>query len=114
MWHYRHFYEPREVTAGSIMPRYTWLFRDKMDYRSLPKKMEVMQFLGVPYTTDEIKNGVANAKAQAAAITTTLVSSGVPEAIVDKEVISLIAYMQRLGMDIKQSVPDVAETEEVK
>src|SRR5665648_606191 len=76
MWHYRHFYAPREVTAGSIMPRYTWLFRDKMDYASLAKKMEVMQFLGVPYSADEIKNGVANAKAQAASISGSLVSSG--------------------------------------
>ena len=99
MWHYRHFYEPREVTAGSIMPRYTWLFDNKLDYSYLEKKMQVMQALGVPYTQMEIANSATHSKAQAAAIAHELVESGVPAKIVDKEVIALIAYMQRIGTD---------------
>jgi cytochrome c oxidase cbb3-type subunit I/II len=99
MWHYRHFWEPREVTAGSIMPRYTWLFDTKIDYATLKKKMEVMVALGVPYPSETVKNSVEIAKAQAQEITNGLVSSGVPEKIIDKEVIALIAYMQRLGVD---------------
>jgi cytochrome c oxidase cbb3-type subunit I/II len=100
MWHYRHFYEPREVTAGSIMPRYTWLYDNKIDYSLLEKKMSVMVALGVPYSPEEIKTGVANAQAQAATITKGLVEGGVPAKIEDKEIISLIAYMQRLGADL--------------
>ena len=103
MWHYRHFWDPREVTAGSIMPRYTWLFDNKTDYASLPKKMEVMQALGVPYSKEEIDNSIANAKEQAEVIKTDLVSAGVPEKIVDKEVVALIAYMQRIGVDYSKS-----------
>jgi cytochrome c oxidase cbb3-type subunit I/II len=99
MWHYRHFYEPREVTAGSIMPRYTWLFDNKIDYGPLEKKMSVMVALGVPYTYEEIQNGLANAQAQAKTIADGLAESGVPAKIVDKEVIALIAYMQRIGVD---------------
>jgi cytochrome c oxidase cbb3-type subunit I/II len=99
MWHYRHFYNPREVTAGSIMPNYTWLFNNKMDINSLPKKMQVMQQLGVPYSDDEIKNGVAAAEAQSAIIAKGLIENGVPAKIADKEVLALIAYMQRLGVD---------------
>ena len=99
MWHYRHFYEPREVTAGSIMPRYTWLFENKIDYASLERKLEVMQSLGVPYSAEEIKNGVTNAQTQASTIANGLIEAGVPSKVVDKEIIALIAYMQRLGSD---------------
>lgn len=99
MWHYRHFYQPNEVTAGSIMPRYTWLFDNKIDYSLLVKKMNVMKTLGVPYTPEEIQNSVANAQEQAKSITTGLVTSGVSEKIIDKEVIALIAYIQRIGVD---------------
>ena len=103
MWHYRHFWDPREVTAGSIMPRYTWLFNNKTDYSTLEKKMEVMKTLGVPYSPEEIKNAVVNAQAQAESIKTTLVAAGVSEKIGDKEVVALIAYMQRIGSDFKNA-----------
>jgi cytochrome c oxidase cbb3-type subunit I/II len=100
MWHYRHFLKPQEVTAGSIMPRYTWLFSRGLDYKSLPKKMAVMQALGVPYTTEEIDNSVANATAQANVIAQDLqANGGVPLEIQNKEVVALIAYIQRLGTD---------------
>lgn len=100
MWHYRHFLEPREVTQGSIMPRYTWLFNDKIDYSSLSKKLQVMQQLGVPYTDEEVKNAVENAQAQAQSIADDLVENGkVPAKIVEKDVVALIAYIQRLGVD---------------
>ncbi len=103
MWHYRHFWDPREVTPGSIMPRYTWLFNNKTDYSTLVKKMEVMKTLGVPYSPEEIKNAVADAQAQAESIRTTLVAAGVSEKIADKEVVALIAYMQRIGSDFKNA-----------
>ncbi|AUN97752.1 cytochrome-c oxidase, cbb3-type subunit I [Bacteriovorax stolpii] len=103
MWHYRHMWDPREVTAGSIMPRYTWLFDQKTDYGSLPKKMQVMQTLGVPYSQAEIDASVANAQAQAQSIRDNLVEAGVPEKVLDKEIIPLIAYLQRIGVDYGKS-----------
>jgi cytochrome c oxidase cbb3-type subunit I/II len=106
MWHYKHFYEPREVTAGSIMPRYTWLFDQKIDYSDLSKKVQTMQTLGVPYTADDINTAVVKAKEQAAQITTELVASGVPQKIEQMEVVALIAYMQRLGIDYT-TMPEV-------
>jgi cytochrome c oxidase cbb3-type subunit I/II len=99
MWHYKHFYDPRAVTAGSIMPRYTWLFDAKIDYSSLSKKLEVMQKLGVPYTQEEIAKAAETAQAQAAIITEELVANGIPKKIEQMEVVALIAYMQRLGVD---------------
>lgn len=99
MWHYRHFYEPRTVTAGSIMPRYVWLFENKIEYNSLVKKMSVMKQLGVPYSQEDVDNSVAVAQEQATGIANGLASSGVPAKIADKEVVALIAYIQRLGAD---------------
>lgn len=99
MWHYRHFLEPREVTPGSIMPRYTWLFDQKINYDSLAKKMSVMKTLGVPYSDADISNSVIHAQAQATEIAQGLASSGVPPQIAEKEIIAMIAYIQRLGTD---------------
>jgi cytochrome c oxidase cbb3-type subunit I/II len=105
MWHYKHFWEPREVTAGSIMPRYRWIFDEKIHYGDLSKKLEVMQKLGVPYTNEEVANAVALAQAQAKEISTELIANGVPAKIEQMEVVALIAYMQRLGVDYG-SLPD--------
>ena len=99
MWHYKHFWEPREVTAGSIMPRYPWLFDNKIDYSTLVKKMQVMKDLGVPYSPEEVSGAVENARAQATQIAGELISNGVPQKIVEMEVVAMIAYMQRLGID---------------
>ncbi len=114
MWHYKHFYDPREVTAGSIMPNYKWLFDKKIDYSTLPKKMAVMKQLGVPYTDEEVVTSVVNAKAQAVEIAGELAQSGVPQKIVEMEVVALISYMQRLGVDYT-SMPEeeapIAEAE---
>lgn len=99
MWHYKHFYDPRSVTAGSIMPRYVWLFTSKIDYAGLPKKLEVMKALGVPYSADEIKNAAELAKAQAGTIAAELIAEGVPAKVEQMEVIALVSYMQRLGVD---------------
>ena len=105
MWHYKHFLDPREVTAGSIMPKYTWLFDKKTPYQGIPAKMRVMQKLGVPYTDFEVEQAVVNAKTQAQGIADELVQSGVPAKIVEMEVVSLIAYIQRIGVDFS-SLPD--------
>ncbi|MDH4468521.1 MAG: cytochrome-c oxidase, cbb3-type subunit I [Bacteriovoracaceae bacterium] len=111
LWHYRHFARPQEVTAGSIMPRYEWLYEQKLDYSQLAKKMSVMQTLGVPYSEQEIAEGVTTAQAQAKSIVDELAGQNnaiLPE-MANREIISLIAYMQRLGVDFG-SIP---ETEEV-
>ena len=99
MWHYKHFYDPRAVTSGSIMPRYVWLFSNKIDYSTLTKKLRVMQELGVPYSEKEINSAPLIAKVQAEQISAELVAEGVPAKIVEMEVVALISYMQRLGVD---------------
>ena len=99
MWHYRHMLNPRDVTPQSIMPIYKWLVEQKIDYASLPDKLRAMKTLGVPYSDEEINNGIDLALAQAKVITQDLMNQGVPAQVEDKELISLISYLQRLGKD---------------
>lgn len=119
-WHFNHMWDPQSTSAGSIMPSYKWLFDNKpMDYSETQKKMEVMVQLGVPYTKDEIANAPQLVKEQAAKIEKSLhtdpdfvksyeeskkaaVARGEQfTEMKDREIIALIAYLQRLGTDIK-------------
>ena len=99
MWHYRHMWDPREVTPNSIMPEYKWIFKKKWDIKSLPKKLKVMKALGVPYTDEEIRTAGTLAQKQAFEITKELSKDGVEMKMQNKEIIALIAYLQRLGVD---------------
>jgi cytochrome c oxidase cbb3-type subunit I/II len=103
LWHYRHMQDPREVSPGSIMPAYPWIFRDKTDFAIIPKKLAVMKRLGVPYTDEQIANAYSDARAEAAKIAAGLVEQGVPGSkLEEKEIVALIAYLQRMGQDWKK------------
>lgn len=98
LWHFRHMYDPRVVTPNSIMPEYTWLFSDKTDFAILRKKFEVMKTLGVPYSDSAVASAELDAKAEAKIIADELAAAGgVPAGIEDKQIVALIAYLQRLG-----------------
>ncbi len=97
LWHYHHMLSPRSVTAKSVMPAYTWLYRDRTRFDGLRRKIEVMKQLGVPYTDREIENAEADAREQAQSIAAEIVKQGAPANAQDFEIIALIAYLQRLG-----------------
>jgi cytochrome c oxidase cbb3-type subunit I/II len=63
-----------------------------------------MQSLGVPYPTDYDKKALSDLKHQAEAVKARLKETGI-ETDSDKEIIALIAYLQRLGTDIKGDNP---------
>jgi cytochrome c oxidase cbb3-type subunit I/II len=98
-WHFRHMLDPREVTPGSIMPEYTWLFKKKTGFNILTKKLKVLKAIGVPYTDAEVSGAIDDAKAQAIEITEGMADAGVESKMKDKQIIALIAYLQRLGKD---------------
>jgi cytochrome c oxidase cbb3-type subunit I/II len=99
-WHFNHMKEPESVSPGSIMPKYIWLYSDNYDISLLSKKIEVMKMLGVPYPKNYENRALKDLKAQAEFITQDLKSAGF-DANSEKEIIALIAYLQRLGTDIK-------------
>ena len=100
LWHYLHMENPRSMSPGSIMPPYPWLLTNTLDISTTPAKINAMRSLGVPY--DEGFENEANdvLSKQAESIALDLQKNGVP-AEPDKEIIALIAYLQRLGTDIK-------------
>lgn len=98
-WHYKHMANPQSLSPQSIMPAYPWLISNKLDNRSLERKISVMQYFGVPYPEGYEKQAQADLDAQANKIAQNLKNGGI-EASSDKEIIALIAYLQRLGTDI--------------
>ncbi|MDK9698643.1 MAG: cytochrome-c oxidase, cbb3-type subunit I [bacterium] len=100
-WHYLHMKDPRAITPGSIMPAYPWLLKDKLDLSNLSRKMEVLRTLGAPYTDEEIANAESIAKQQASEIAERLKVDG-HNNTQDKDIVALIAYLQRLGTDFKK------------
>ncbi len=101
-WHYNHMKDPRSMSPGSLMPSYPWLLEDTMNTEDMPAKIRAMQTLGVPYAEGFDQESIADMQAQAKAIASRLKDQGVTVDS-DKEIIALIAYLQRLGTDIKGS-----------
>ena len=100
-WHYLHMKDPRKITDGSVMPNYPWLLEHNLDTRYTKKKMEVLRTMGVPYKDIEIENAQDILRTQAKAIAERLKKNDIPEANPEKEIIALIAYLQKLGSDIQ-------------
>ncbi len=99
-WHYNHMKEPTSMSPGSLMPTYPWLVEDELDATDIDKKIRAMQSLGVPYPDGYDQQAMKDLKEQAQKIADNLNNTGV-ETTADKEIIALIAYLQRLGTDIK-------------
>jgi cytochrome c oxidase cbb3-type subunit I/II len=100
-WHYHHMREPSSMSPGSIMPNYAWLLEQTLNTSQTQDKLAAMKKLGVPYSTDEITNAVKDLNTQAKAIQANLASEKI-KVNQDKEIIALIAYLQRLGTDISK------------
>ena len=99
-WHYNHLFDPQTMSPGSIMPPYEWLIEQQLDTTTTRSKINAMRSLGVPY--DEGYENLANAKLeeQAKAIANDLRQNNI-KVKSDREIIAIIAYLQRLGTDIK-------------
>lgn len=102
-WHFDHMLDPTITSPGSIMPAYPWLLEQDLDYGSTPAKIKAMQSLGVPYPDGYADISINEARKQADEITADLEANQVQTSS-DKEIIALIAYLQRLGTDIKVNV----------
>jgi cytochrome c oxidase cbb3-type subunit I/II len=100
IWHFHHMRDPRQISPGSIMPNYPWLYTQKTEIDLLPHKIEVQRRLGVPFpeqTPEEITEGVM---AQEKTISAELKSAGA-EIPPDREIVALISYLQKLGKSEK-------------
>ncbi len=110
-WHLLHFRKPADLSPTSIMPSYAFMEATDLDFDSIPYRVKAMQRLGVPYSEQDYIDSKANAKAQAEAIAKNLVDQGKDPGLIavkDREVIALIAYLQRVGTDFKKLTPPAA------
>ena len=119
-WHFKHMLNPRVTSPGSIMPRYPWLIYNELDRTKTKDKITLLKnVFGAPYTEDQINNVDKIVDEQAAKIVQGIYS-GDPEIkkafdaqkaeqgeafipVEKREIIAVIAYLQRLGTDIKTS-----------
>ncbi len=113
-WHYQHMIRPKDVSPGSLMPAYTWFKEDDLDVSLLEKKIRAMQTLGVPYAKGYDKIAMKDLEKQALIIATDIVENlpkdvlaamdknAAIENMKKKEIVALIAYLQRMGTDIKK------------
>lgn len=111
-WHFIHMYEPSWISTGSIMPAYPWLYHDDLDVSTTEKKIKAMRTLGVPYADGYEKIATNDIEIQAKTITDELLKDDNVNKLIateninkieNKEIIALIAYLQRLGTDIKNN-----------
>jgi len=111
-WHYQHMIRPKDVSKGSIMPAYVWLKENDLDLSLTSKKINAMRTLGVPYKKGYETQAPADLQKQALEIATDIVNNQPAEILKTinvnqeinklqkKEIVALIAYLQRLGKDV--------------
>lgn len=108
IWHFNHMYDPQSISPGSVMPRYQWLIKNTIDNSTIQDKMRTMVTLGVPYTDQEITDAMQSIDAQSSKIEAKLLTnpdikkafgSDTAAPLKDREIVALIAYLQRLGTD---------------
>ncbi len=77
-WQRLHLIDPRALVPESNMPAYPWLAEREVDADLIVAKMETLQFLGDPYTDEQI-------------------AAAIGEVTGKSELDALIAYLQDLG-----------------
>lgn len=101
LWHYNHMLDPQSMSPGSLMPSYRHLFDEELALDDIEKKVAIFHdTFDAPYTAYELDHTEILARAQAGQIADGLVQQGLPD-VRTKKIVALIAYLQRLGTDIR-------------
>ncbi len=104
-WHFRHIREPASMSEGSIMPAYEFMLLQNLDTSETGAKIRAMQTLGVPYEKGYDKIANQDLMIQANTISANLKTDSI-RISPNKEVIAIIAYLQRMGVDINKNKND--------
>jgi cytochrome c oxidase cbb3-type subunit I/II len=108
LWHLLHFRKPSSMIENSIMPHYAWLEKRDLNFSAIPPRVKAAAFLGAPYG-EELENSETLAREQALKIAKEIESQGGPAGLEEKQVIALIAYLQRLGTDLFATAKPTAD-----
>ncbi len=104
LWHVRHMEDPRSISPQSIMPGYPHLLTDRLDLSTLRARVAVNRRIGIPYTDAEVAGAVRLAQVQADSVAARVVAQGGPERLERREIVAVVAYLQRLGLDARAAV----------
>ncbi|MBN8825873.1 MULTISPECIES: cytochrome-c oxidase, cbb3-type subunit I [unclassified Spirosoma] len=100
-WHYHHMNDPTSMSPGSVMPAYPWLITQQLDISNTSAKLRALNKIGVPYDDLAIAQANEDLTKQATDVSGRLAKEGI-NVKPDREIVALIAYLQRLGTDIKK------------
>jgi cytochrome c oxidase cbb3-type subunit I/II len=102
-WHYEHMRDPRSTSPGSIMPSYAFLLDERLDPTDVQKSVIALKRAGVPYSEATVQGVATQMTTQGDSIVARLATSGI-RTTRDREVVAVIAYLQRLGRDGKAAI----------
>jgi cytochrome c oxidase cbb3-type subunit I/II len=97
-WHYEHMRDPRSTSPGSVMPSYPWLIDARIDPSDVARSIRALARVGTPYDATDEASVSASLENQARGIVENLAATGITTEW-DTEIVALIAYLQRLGVD---------------
>jgi cytochrome c oxidase cbb3-type subunit I/II len=100
LWHVTHFNNPRDIVTGSLMPAYPHFLKNDIPWNVIQPRVNAMAMLGVPYGS-AVTQAEALAKEQARSIAADIAANGGPSNLQNKDIVAIVAYLQRLGKDIK-------------
>jgi cytochrome c oxidase cbb3-type subunit I/II len=101
-WHFNHMDDPQAISPGSVMPGYSFMIDKALDTSSTVAKINAMRTLGVPYEKGYELRANKDLMEQANRISNNLLKDSI-RVLPNKEVIAIIAYLQRLGTDIEKN-----------
>ena len=104
LWHVRHMEDPQSINPQSIMPAYPWMLTRTIDFASIQRRINVLAMLGHPYG-EALERAPEMAREQAGIIALRIVEQGGPTGLEDKEIVAMVAYLQRLGTDLRRVAP---------
>jgi len=102
-WHYEHMRNPRSTSPGSVMPTYPWLYAQTYDPADVAASVKALGKVGVPYSDADVAGVPAQLQKESGQIVQQLASQGI-KANPDHEIIALIAYLQRLGVEGRAAI----------
>ena len=113
LWQYLHLEDPQSVNPESVMPSYTHLMETAIDFDKITDRVKAASQLGAEYD-EELTRAPEIAREQAERIAADIVSQGGPLKrgdlmTLDSQAVALIAYLQRLGVDLTAPAPTAEE-----
>lgn len=99
-WHFEHMRDPRSTTPGSVMPPYAWLHERTISAQDVTATVRALRRAGVPYSAQQVADVPDQIVRQGNEIVGRLATMGI-KSHPDREIVALIAYLQRLGRDGK-------------